>query len=341
MVQHRDVALVTGGTGFTGRILVRKLLDRGFYVRVLARPSSDRSSFDGLKVDWITGHVFDDAAVERATRGVDYVFNLAAAYRDASIADEVYSRVHVTGTEMLARGAARNPGFKRFVHISTVGVLGHIENPPADERAPFNPGDIYQRTKMEAEVWLGGYAAETGLPCVVLRPAAIYGPGDRRLLKLFKLAQLPVVPLIGETRGLYHLVHVDDLTDFMLFASDDPRCVGETFICGDNEATSIRDIVSAVADYFGRKPRFVQLPSAPFFAAAAICERIFPPLGIKPPLFKRRVAFFTKDRAFDTTKMRSTGFRCRHSGEAGVIATADWYRRAGWLSWAAAMLVPL
>lgn len=327
-----DLVLVTGATGFTGRVLVRQLCERGARVRVLARASSNRAGLEFPGIEWVTGEVYDPAAVARAAQDVDYVFHVAAAYREAKLADEVYERVHVTSTELLARAVEHNPAFKRFVHVSTVGVLGHIDHPPADETAPYNPGDVYQRTKTTAEQWLLEHARRTGLPFTIVRPAAIYGPGDRRLLKVFRLAKLPVVPLIGFTRGLYHLIHVEDLTAFMILAADHPRALGEIFICGNPEPTSIRAIVATVARHLGREPRFVRLPAAPFFAAGAVCEALCKPFGIEPPIYPRRVAFFTKDRAFDTTKMRAlTGFEHRYTNESGLQATADAYRERGWL----------
>jgi nucleoside-diphosphate-sugar epimerase len=327
-----DLVLVTGATGFTGRVLVRQLCERGCRVRAIARASSNRAGLDHPNLEWATGEVYDSAIVAAAARDVHYVFHVAAAYREAKIADEVYERVHVTSTQLLADAVIHNVGFKRFIHVSTVGVLGHIEHPPADETAPYNPGDVYQRTKADAERWLLDYAPRAGLPFTIVRPAAIYGPGDRRLLKIFRFAKLPVAPLIGFTRGLYHLIHVEDLAAFMILAADHPRALGEIFICGNPEPTSIREIVATVARHLGREPRFLRLPAAPFFAAAAACETVCKPLGIEPPIYPRREAFFTKDRAFDTSKMRAlTGFDYRYTNESGLKATADAYRAQGWL----------
>ena len=327
-----DLVLVTGATGFTGRVLVRQLRARGCRVRGIARVSSSLAGLEDLEVEWVRGEVYDPATIAAAADGVDYVFHLAAAYREAKLADDVYEKVHVASTRLLAEAVVDNPAFKRFMHVSTVGVLGHIENPLADETAPYNPGDVYQRTKADAERWLLDFAQRTGLPFTIVRPAAIYGPGDRRLLKIFRFAKLPLAPLIGSTRGLYHLIHVEDLAAFMVLAAGEPRALGEIFICGNPEPTSIRDIVATVARHLGREPRFLRLPAAPFFAAAAACEAVCKPLGIEPPLYPRRVAFFTKDRAFDTSKMRVvTEFRYRYTNESGLKATADAYRAQGWL----------
>lgn len=332
MLGCSDVALVTGGTGVTGRVLVRKLCATGCRVRVCVRPSSDRSVLDGLPVEWFEGDVFDADVTAAAAKDVDYIFHVAAAYRDARLTAADQTLVHVRSTQLLAKAAHCNPRFKRFVHVSTVGVLGHIARPPADETSPYNPGDSYQQSKAEGERWLLQFAESHGLPLVVVRPAAIYGPGDRRLLKAFRMARLRVVPLLGSNRGLYHLIHIEDLVDFLMLVAHHPRALGEVFICGNPSAITIQEMIATVAEHLGRKPRFVRIPAWPVFLAADICEVLCRPFGIEPPIHRRRVAFFTKDRSFDTTKMRRlTGFECRYSNVTGLIETAEWYQANGWL----------
>ncbi|MDC0435378.1 NAD-dependent epimerase/dehydratase family protein [bacterium] len=329
----KDIVLVTGGTGFTGSHLVKYLVEKGAVVRVLARASSNRGDLADLPIEWFVGDVFDEATVQSAVQNVSVVFHVAAAYREAKISDEIYWNVHVKSTQLLAAEALKQPDFKRFVHVSTVGVHGHIDEPPADETYRFAPGDEYQNTKVEAELWIRQFAADNALPVCVVRPAAIYGPGDRRLLKVFKLAKLPVCPLIGfNCKGLYHLIHVDDLVRFFVHVAEHPDAVGEIFICGNEQASSIREMVSIIGESLGRDVKFITLPATPFFLLGDACEWVCKPLGIEPPIYRRRVAFFTKDRSFDTSKMRAvTGFTCQHSNEEGMQALAQWYKQEGWL----------
>lgn len=325
--------LVTGATGFTGSVLVRKLCERGAAVRAIARASSNRAGLQGLPVEWIEGNVYDPDTVARAVAGVDIIFHVAAAYREAGITDETYRKVHVESTQLLARAARQVPGFRRFVHVSTVGVHGHIEHPPADEDYAFSPGDLYQETKAEAELWLREFGRQEGLPFTVIRPAAIYGPGDRRLLKIFKMATWPLFPVLGSRRGqLYHLIHVDDLTEIILLAGVHPAAVGEVFIAGDPAAMALADIVGIIGREYGRSIRPVRIPAWPFFRAAAVCEAVCRPFGWSPPIYRRRVAFFTKDRSFNTSKLRNRlGYVYRRTTEEGLRETARWYREQGWV----------
>lgn len=327
-----SIALVTGATGFTGQVLVRKLVEQGLSVRAIARESSNVDNLADLKIEWFRGEVYDPDVVARATEGVEYIFHVAAAYRDPGISDKDYYKVHVQSTKLLADAALNSAVFKRFVHISTVGVHGHIENPPADENTPFHPGDIYQVTKADAEKWLHEFAKANKLPYTVIRPAAIYGPGDRRLLKVFKMAAKPIFVLLGRGKCLYHLIHVDDLTDAMILAAVHPAAQGEAFIVGNPEAITLEDMGRIIAEKLGIKHRVLRLPAWPFFLIADVCEAICKPIGLKPLIYRRRVAFFTKDRSFNTKKLRDIlGHKCKYTNQHGLEETAQWYKEKGWM----------
>jgi nucleoside-diphosphate-sugar epimerase len=328
-----DIVVLTGASGFTGRVVTRQLLAIGCRLRIIARPSSDLGEFEGQpQVEVVRGEVFDAETVRRACAGCNYILHMAASYREAKYGDDFYRDVHVTSTRLLAEQALAQSDFRRFVHISTVGVHGHIDEPPADESYRFDPGDIYQQTKAEAELWIRQLAAERGLPLTVIRPTAIMGPGDRRLLKLFKMAKMPLVPLLGFTRGLYHFIHVEDLARCIIAATDPALPAGAVYICGNREASSVREIVAEVGDLLGRTPRFLRIPAWPFFLLGFVVEKICVPLGVEPPIYRRRVAFFTKDRAFDTRRMQAAfGALMQFDNRSGIRQTAEWYRQQQWL----------
>ena len=328
-----DVVLVTGATGFTGKHLVRELCKTGATVRAIVRGSSKLDEIQDLPITFFHGDVYDEAVAKEAAAGANYIFHVAAAYREAKISDEIYWKVHVESTHYLAQAALENPDFKRFVHVSTMGVHGHIEEPPANEEYRFSPGDLYQETKVEAELWIRDFAKTKGLPVTVVRPAAIYGPGDQRLLKVFKMAKKPLVPMLGiGYKHLYHLIHVTDLVNFMIAAATLERTKGEVYLCGAEDPITIETMITVIAAKLKSAPRFVRLPVTPFFIAGDICEWVCKPLGIEPPIYRRRVAFFTKDRALDTSKMRDqTNFSYTYSNETGLADTADWYVQNGWL----------
>lgn len=328
-----DIVLVTGATGFTGKHLVKELCKTGATVRAIVRKSSNLDEIKDLPIEFFIGDVYDEEVATKAAEGVNYIFHVAAAYREAKISDDIYWKVHVQSTHHLAKAVVNKPEFKRFIHVSTMGVHGHIEEPPATEEYRFSPGDQYQETKVEAELWIREFAKTEGLPLTVVRPAAIYGPGDRRLLKLYKMAQKPIVPVLGfGCKGLYHLIHVEDLVAFMMLVATQERTLGEVYICGAREPIEYQQIIRLIAENMGKSPTFVRLPVTPFFWAGDVCEAICKPLGIEPPIYRRRVAFFTKDRAFDTSKMREhTGYEYKFTNESGLVSTGEWYKQQGWL----------
>lgn len=325
--------LVTGATGFTGSRLIRKLVEQGLDVRALARESSNTDALNGLPVTWFRGDVFDEEAVRPAMDGVQYVFHLAAVYRQTNVSKPFYHKVHVNGTQVVARLAREVPGFKRFVHVSTIGVHGHIRNPPADENYRFEPDDLYQQTKADAEKWFHDYAIRNGLPYVIVRPCAIYGPGDTRLLKIFKMAARKVCPILGRRPCHYHLIHVDDLTEILIRAAVHPRAQGEVFIAGNPQSLPLDRIIHIIAQSLDHPVRIIRLPAWPFVIAAYLCEGLCRPFGIEPPIHRRRVAFYTKDRSFDTRKLREQlAYRVRYSNEEGLARTARWYVDNGYIA---------
>ncbi len=327
-----QLVLVTGGTGFAGQAVLRHLAADGARIRCSIRKTSDLSALRHLDVEWVTGDLADPGFVRELMRGVSYAIHMASTYRTPHATPREQVALHVTGTRNLARAAREQPGFKRFIHVSTIGVHGHIANPPADENYPFAAGDTYQQTKLQAEQWIFQYGREEGLPVVVVRPAAIYGPGDTRLFKLFRMATMPWVPLIGNGRGLYHLIHVDDLASFLLRCTTHPSAVGEVIICGNSSPIPIQDIIRTAGNFYGVHNRFIRLPVKPVKLAAWLCERACAPFRIPPPLHLRRVAFFTNDRAFDSSKMRDRmGFEPAWDNQSGILDTARWYAENGWI----------
>jgi nucleoside-diphosphate-sugar epimerase len=322
---------LTGASGYTGGRLLSALRDRGDEVAALVRPASVTAALRSSGARLVEGDLGDPAALDRLMGGMDTVLHVAAVYRTAGHPDQYYRDVNVGGTERLLEAASR-AGVARFVHTSTVGVHGHVEHPPADETARIAPGDVYQETKAEAEALAVDFGRKRGLPVTVVRPGAIYGPGETRLLKLFRAIARGHYAVVGSGKPFYHPVYIDDLVDGFLLALEKKEAVGETFILAGSRYVSQSELASLIARHTGGRVLPFRVPVWPLWLAGAVCEALCVPLGLEPPLHRRRVDFWVKSRAFSIDKARRLlGYAPRVDLDEGIARTVAAYRQAGWL----------
>jgi 2-alkyl-3-oxoalkanoate reductase len=324
--------LVTGGTGFTGKALVRRLLDMGHEVVALDYK-------EGLKTrelrEWgaevVLGSVTDQEVVRRAMAGVEVVHHLAAAFREMNVPDSYYRDVNVGGTRNVLQ-AALDEGVRKLVYCSTCGVHGNIDHPPGGEDAPIQPADYYQRTKYEAEPIVREFH-QRGLPAAILRPAAIYGPGDpERFLMIFRRVARGTFPMFGNGKTYYHPLYVDNLVDAFVQVMADGVGDGEAYLIADEEYLEIEDLVRRVGRALGVEVKVPHYPVWPVVAAGHVCEKVCRPFGITPPIFPRRVDWYRQNRAFKIDKAkRDLGYVPKVGIDEGLRRTAEWYRQEGYL----------
>jgi nucleoside-diphosphate-sugar epimerase len=324
--------LITGAAGFTGLALAMSLAASGTRVRGLVRNRNQFSLLERAGVQPLVGDIRDPAVIREAVQGVDTVYHLAAVFRRAGVPDSEYRTVHVDATRQLIEFSAA-ADVRRVVHCSTVGVHGSVsDDAPATEDAPFRPGDIYQLTKLEGEQMAVQTAERTGVPLTVVRPGPIYGPGDRRLLKLIGGVARGRFKLIGDGSPRFQMVYIDDLTEGFRLAAESPAAEGRTYIMTGNEAPTLKELVGKIAEVAHVPSPRLRLPVWPFWLSGAVCEAICIPLGIEPPIFRRRVNFFTSNRWFDTSRARNElGFTARVSLRDGIGQTLQSYRKLGWV----------
>jgi dihydroflavonol-4-reductase len=331
MLNLAQPILVTGATGFAGGRLACTLAERGCRVRALVRPGAATAHLAHAGIELVEGQLTRREDVLRAAAGTPTIFHIAAAYRTARQPDSYYHDVNVRGTEHILEAAQRRSAV-RLVHCSTVGVHGHIASAPADEDAPIKPGDVYQHTKALGEQRVRE-AIGRGVPAVIARPAAIYGPGDMRLLKLFRAIQRRRFIMFGSGSINYHLVHVDDLVEGFILCAASPQATGGTFILAGPRSITLNELAALIASAVDVPPPRLRLPAWPLLTAAALCEALCRPLRIEPPLHRRRADFFIKNRAFTTARARQVlGFLPRISPEEGLRQTAAWYAQQGLLA---------
>jgi nucleoside-diphosphate-sugar epimerase len=319
--------LITGATGFVGGHLVKRLINDGYSVRALVRKGRDIRGFES-KVEIAYGDILDPHSLDSALKDIEMVYHSAALVKEAGVPDSLFWDVNVTGTRNILEASYKH-GVKRFIHISTCGVHGNVLNPPATEDSPFNPEDIYQKTKIEGEKIARSFN-EKGLPVVIIRPAGVYGPGDKRIYKLFKLIKERKFFMVGDGKTFLHLVYIDDLIDSIILAGEVAGAEGEAFLIGGERYLTLNELVKIIAETIGVPLRRLRIPVFPVRLLAMVMEFTFKPLRIEPPLFRRRVDFFTKNRAFDISKARRIlGYSPRVNIGEGVRLTVEGYKREG------------
>lgn len=326
-----DRVLVTGASGFTGGVVAAKLARRGLAVRGLVRDAGKCSELTRLGVELAKGDLTDAQAIDRAVAGCRLVYHVAAVYRTAGHPDSYYYAVNEGATRHLLASAARH-GVERSVIVSTAGVHGHVSSIPADETAPFNPGDVYQASKLAGEKVAHAAIAE-GQPVSIVRPTGIYGPGDMRYCKMFRMIHRRKFIMFGSGRTYHHMSHVHDLADGIILCGEHPAAAGQVFIIGSDEYATLNDLTRLIADAVGAPPPRLRFPMWPLLTAAKVCESVCVPLRIEPPLHTRRCEFFIKDRAFTVRKARQMlGFAPKVPLAQGLRATAAWYFSQGLLT---------
>jgi dihydroflavonol-4-reductase len=326
--------LVTGGTGFIGSHLAAEGRRRGAEVVVLGltdRPEEAANTryLEAQGVEVVSGSITDRELCAQAARGATHIFHLAVAMREGGKSDEFFEAINLDGTRHLLEVAARER-VERFVYCSTIGIYGHRVPGISREESPLAPGNIYERTKVAAERMVREFGREHDFPFVILRPADVYGPRDRRLLKLFKGVTRGRFPLFGRGRGRRHMVYVDDVVSAFFLACERPEAVGESLIIAGPRPCTLRELIDLIVQTSGVKRYGVRLPLAPMLAAAAVVEDVCRVLKVDPPIYRRRMDFFGSDSAFDTSRARRVlRWEPRVDIHEGVTRTLAAYREAG------------
>ncbi|MCP5005859.1 MAG: NAD-dependent epimerase/dehydratase family protein [Planctomycetes bacterium] len=324
--------LVTGGTGFTGSALVMRLLGMGHQVRCLDYQEGIRcEELRKAGAEILIGSIEDRDLVDSSVEGMEFVFHVAAAFRELDVPDKHYLDVNVGGTRNVMESAG-NHNVKKVVYCSTQGVHGHITNPPGDEKSAIMPEDYYQQTKYEGELVVQEFI-RGGMNATIIRPTAIYGPGDpERFFMIFKRVKNGSFPIFGSGDTYYHPVYIDNLVDAFVLAMDPERGKGETYIIADEEYFPIKVLVEKVGKAMKMPVKIKYYPLLPLIVAGHICEKVCKPFGIAPPIFPRRVDWYRQVRAYKIDKAkRDLGYKPEVGIDEGLRRTGVWYKDNGYL----------
>jgi dihydroflavonol-4-reductase len=324
--------LITGATGFIGSRLAlraRELEHEVIATGLVRTPAevANRQKLVDAGIEVLATDLETLANTPAAWRGTEAVIHLAAAQHEMNVPDAHFWKVNIEGTQRLL-DAARLAGAS-FLYGSTIGVYGARDG-VIDEATPTGPDNIYGRTKLEAERMVLARADEQKV--TVVRITETYGPGDQRLLKLFKAIKSGRFVVVGNGRNLHQPIYVDDLVELLLLAVLRKAAAGQVILSAGKEAVTTDEMVRAIAAAVGRPRPRLRVPLVPVAAAAFVLETTLRPLGIQPPLHRRRLDFFRKSFRLDGSKMqRLLGFISKVGFCEGALCTARWYEQVGWL----------
>ncbi len=314
--------LITGAGGFIGSHLVDSQLEQGHEVRAIDLHLDllgHHSAHPHLEA--IRGDIKDDEHLDEILAGVEVVYHLASAHLDVSLSDEHYRRVNVGGTLALLQ-AAQQAGVKRFVHCSSVGVIGDVENPPADETTECHPTNIYEKTKLEGESAALEFSQRTGFPVVVARPAWVYGPRCPRTSKLMRTISKGRFPIFGQGQNMRHPVYISDAVKGLELCASADGVNGEVFIIAGENAVPVSELVKVISAELGVNPSKLHLPIALGLLGGYSLEMAFKLIGKAPPFSRRSVDFFLKHNAYDISKAkRMLGYKPQIDLRTGIQKT--------------------
>jgi nucleoside-diphosphate-sugar epimerase len=315
---------VTGAGGFVGRHFVDHALAAGHEVVAIHRLRPDRSSpaVTLRRAKAIRyADLLEPDSLDPAVAGATCVCHLAAAFSEAHATDDYFQRVNVDGTVRVMR-AAHAAGATRFVYCSTAGIYGKRVPGIVDETHRPQPWNAYEKSKVAAEAEVRRHASLLGMEYVILRPSQIYGPGDKRLSKLWRNAARGRFPLFGRGEGRRHMVYVGDLAEALLRACTYRKAANEEMIIAGPEAARLREILELLADLLDRPSTGPRLPLMPMVILAGVVEDACRILKVRAPLHRRRMDFYVSDAEFDCSHaLEVLGWRPQVSLREGLRET--------------------
>ena len=325
--------LITGATGFIGSHLTKALLKADLNVKVsaLVRGLSDITTLQSLgNINYLYGDLQDRDSLKESIKDIDIVFHIAGILGKHGVPDADYYAINTEGTRDLLEACVENGQIKQFIYLSSAGVLGpNVEN--ADEAYPFNPSNIYEITKAEAEKIASYYYNKMKVPVTVLRPEFLYGPGDMHLLGLFKAIKKRMFFLIDGGQSFLHPTYIEDIIQALLTCCGNTATIGETYLIAGERSITVKEFTGLIAKYLGAKRINRSLSAKTAALIARVLEFSLPILNIDPPLTLSRVKFFAESRSYDTSKAKKSLGLKPFMLEEGIKRTIEWYKDRGYL----------
>ncbi len=325
--------LVTGSTGFIGARLLHYLAGEGTRVRVLLRPESAGDALPGT-VEIARGSYLDIQALGQAVKGVDRIIHLAGVTKALDEAGYDAGNIMPAGN-LLAAVQKENPGLQRFLFVSSLAAAGPAAEgiKGVSESDDPRPVSAYGRSKLRAEALCFDNAGD--VPVTVVRPPAVYGPGDRDILQVFQMLAKGVLVSPGDVmRQRFSMIHVDDLVRGIMMAARSDKTAGSTYYITSPAALSWNDVIEAARPVLGfKKLHTISLPK-PLVFLAGFMAGAAGTLSRKPSIINRDKAYELVQDYWVCQSIQARldfDFEAEIPLEEGIAKTITWYRNKGWM----------
>jgi nucleoside-diphosphate-sugar epimerase len=322
---EKKKALVTGANGFIGSHLSEELVRRDWVVTCLVRRPSGLGWIETLPVGLVRGDCREKATLIPAVEGVDYVFHLAGVIDALKRVD--YFEANVLGTRNLLEACVeRNPGLKKFIHVSSISAAGPSEKGRAlTEDDPNRPVSDYGRSKLEAEEAVREFGQK--LPFVIIRPPNVIGPRQKELLEAIRLAKKRIKPLVGTGEPQTSLCYVRDVVEALILAAECPEADGHTYFLADPRPYAWTEITDAIEEALGIRRILIRVPYRAQLLVASVSEAVARLTRRKPALTRTSVRAARKYYwIYDGSRIKKDlGFEPRTSLKEAIRETIDWY----------------
>lgn len=325
---------VTGGTGFIGGFLVKRLVEQGHDVKVLVRKTSNLKYLKGLEINKVYGEISDTKSLKEATKDIEAVFHLAGLIHPVNVPDSKYYDVNVKGSADLFRSAFENNGknLKHFIYCSSVTCYGIVEDEsrPIKEDHPCYGQNIYGKTKYEGELALKKLSEKYGVPITILRPARVYGPRDMSWRPILKLMKKGLFLNIGSGKSTMQPVYVTDVADAFVDVLDNKKTFGKAYNIAGTEVINKKQFLSLLARLIGKRLPKLNIPFFMVKTAAILNEALFLPFGKDPFVSRKKLKFFLMSRKYDVSRAkRDFGYDPKVDFREGLKRTVAWYKKEG------------
>jgi len=323
-------ALITGGTGFVGRYLVRELSERGFTCRLLVRQKSQTDWLNDIdNIELRQGDITEPETLKDIAEGTDYVYHLAAVGHVSAIsagAFERFVKVNVQGTTNLI-SACVNQNIRNFVHFSSTAAMGLIKKRLVDESDTPQPVTPYQKSKLASEEAALSSGSELGVPVVVVRPCMIYGPGGKgEFFKICRLMKRGIFPKVGFGKNLTPLVHVRDVVDGAVKAGEKGH-PGQVYLLTSESSIELDQMRDLVMQAWGCRALYPYVPIWFMFFTALCCEVFAKFTGKAPIVTRRNIASTVWNREFSIEKAkREVGYCPQVDFKEGIFEVVEWFK---------------